>query len=166
MLCFVRRRKCDLYHCVQSNDCNTGTHYSGVSFEQLLFSNTGPMLSGFSCLCSFFDSSILWIKHLKLNHSCKKYIFVHWNSHSVNPQANIRAKRREEFKATQQEKPQDINLNSSRFFDPRLTINQEQRTRKSFKFFDQGRFERIAQRIRAKVSYTGIYSQQVTILIC
>ncbi|PIK34193.1 putative U4/U6 small nuclear ribonucleoprotein Prp3 [Apostichopus japonicus] len=64
--------------------------------------------------------------------------------------ANIRAKRREEFKATQQEKPQDINPNSSKFFDARLTGNQEQRARKTFKFFEQGRFERIAQRIRAK----------------
>lgn len=63
--------------------------------------------------------------------------------------ANIRAKRREEFKATQQEKPQDINLNSSRFFDPRLSV-PEQRTKKTFKFFEQGKFERIAQRIRAK----------------
>ena len=65
--------------------------------------------------------------------------------------ANIRAKRRQEFKATQQERPQDTVSDSSKFFDPRVSVQPAARQRRGFKFHDEGKFEQIAQRIRAKV---------------
>ncbi|XP_071490172.1 U4/U6 small nuclear ribonucleoprotein Prp3-like [Diadema antillarum] len=70
--------------------------------------------------------------------------------HRPTIKANIRAKRREEFKANQQEKPQDLASDSSKFFDPRLAPGLARGGRKVFKFHDKGKFEQIAQRIRAK----------------
>lgn len=66
--------------------------------------------------------------------------------------ANIRAKRRQEFKITQQEKPQDTVSDSSKFFDPRVTLLPAVRQKKGFKFHEKGKFLQVAQRVRAKVS--------------
>ncbi|XP_030856392.1 U4/U6 small nuclear ribonucleoprotein Prp3-like [Strongylocentrotus purpuratus] len=70
--------------------------------------------------------------------------------HRPTIKANIRAKRREEFKVNQQEKPQDLSSDSNKFFDPRVVPVVGRGNRKSFKFHDQGKFEQVAQRIRAK----------------
>ncbi|XP_071787847.1 U4/U6 small nuclear ribonucleoprotein Prp3-like [Asterias amurensis] len=64
--------------------------------------------------------------------------------------ANIRAKRREEFKMNQSEKPQDAVNEASKFFDNSLAQAPVQRSRRLFKFHEEGRFEQLAQRIRAK----------------
>uniref|UniRef100_A0A3Q3GP01 U4/U6 small nuclear ribonucleoprotein Prp3 n=1 Tax=Labrus bergylta TaxID=56723 RepID=A0A3Q3GP01_9LABR len=63
--------------------------------------------------------------------------------------ANIRAVKREQFRQQLKEKPGD-DLESTSYFDQRVTITPAQRTRRGFKFHDQGRFEKIAQRIRTK----------------
>lgn len=64
--------------------------------------------------------------------------------------ANIRAVKREQFRQQLKEKPGE-DLESTSYFDQRVFITPAQRPRKSFKFHDQGRFEKIAQRIRTKV---------------
>uniref|UniRef100_UPI0037E72C97 U4/U6 small nuclear ribonucleoprotein Prp3 isoform X2 n=1 Tax=Semicossyphus pulcher TaxID=241346 RepID=UPI0037E72C97 len=63
--------------------------------------------------------------------------------------ANIRAVKREQFRQQLKEKPGD-DLESTSYFDQRVNITPAQRPRRGFKFHDQGRFEKIAQRIRTK----------------
>ncbi|KAL2084714.1 hypothetical protein ACEWY4_020232 [Coilia grayii] len=63
--------------------------------------------------------------------------------------ANIRAVKREQFRQQLKERPGE-DLESTSYFDPRVTIQPAQRPRKGFKFYEQGRFEKIAQRIRTK----------------
>lgn len=63
--------------------------------------------------------------------------------------ANIRAKKREHFKAVQ-EKPV-VENNETEYFDARLKPNMQVRNRKTFKFYEQGKFEKIGQKIRTKV---------------
>ncbi|KAL9976635.1 hypothetical protein ACROYT_G013957 [Oculina patagonica] len=60
--------------------------------------------------------------------------------------ANIRAKKAEQFKI---EKPPE-DLNESKYFDPRVGIKAAQRSKRGFKFHEKGKFQQIAQRIRAK----------------
>ena len=43
-------------------------------------------------------------------------------------------------------------MESNTFFDPRVSIAPSQRQRRTFKFHDKGKFEKIAQRLRTKVS--------------
>ncbi|KAM6968186.1 U4/U6 small nuclear ribonucleoprotein Prp3 isoform 1-T1 [Aplochiton taeniatus] len=63
--------------------------------------------------------------------------------------ANIRAVKREQFRQQLKEKPGE-DLESTSYFDQRVNITPAQRPRKGFKFHEQGRFEKIAQRIRTK----------------
>uniref|UniRef100_A0A3P8UUE3 U4/U6 small nuclear ribonucleoprotein Prp3 n=1 Tax=Cynoglossus semilaevis TaxID=244447 RepID=A0A3P8UUE3_CYNSE len=63
--------------------------------------------------------------------------------------ANIRAVKREQFRQQLKEKPGE-ELESTSYFDQRVLVPPSQRPRKTFKFHDQGRFEKIAQRIRTK----------------
>lgn len=65
--------------------------------------------------------------------------------------ANIRAVKREQFKQQLKEKPSE-DMESNTFFDPRVSIAPSQRQRRTFKFHDKGKFEKIAQRLRTKVS--------------
>lgn len=64
--------------------------------------------------------------------------------------ANIRAVKREQFKLQLKEKPSD-DLESTSYFDLRVSIPQPQRQKKGFRFHERGRFEKIGQRIRTKV---------------
>lgn len=66
--------------------------------------------------------------------------------------ANIHAVKREQFRQQLKEKPNE-DLESTSYFDQRVTVPVAQRPRKSFKFHEQGRFEKIAQRIRTKVLF-------------
>lgn len=70
------------------------------------------------------------------------------------PVANIRAVKREQFRQQLKEKPGE-DLESTSYFDQRVFITPAQRPRRSFKFHDQGRFEKIAQRIRTKVGFNS-----------
>ncbi|XP_053288158.1 U4/U6 small nuclear ribonucleoprotein Prp3 [Pleuronectes platessa] len=63
--------------------------------------------------------------------------------------ANIRAVKREQFRQQLKEKPGE-DIESTSYFDQRVLITPAQRPRRGFKFHDQGRFEKIAQRIRTK----------------
>uniref|UniRef100_A0AAZ3NXP7 U4/U6 small nuclear ribonucleoprotein Prp3 n=1 Tax=Oncorhynchus tshawytscha TaxID=74940 RepID=A0AAZ3NXP7_ONCTS len=63
--------------------------------------------------------------------------------------ANIRAVKREQFRQQLKEKPGE-DLESTIYFDGRVNIAPAQRAKKGFKFHEQGRFEKIAQRIRTK----------------
>lgn len=69
--------------------------------------------------------------------------------------ANIRAVKREQFRQQLKEKPGE-DLESTSYFDQRVFITPAQRPRRSFKFHEQGRFEKIAQRIRTKVGYNPL----------
>lgn len=64
--------------------------------------------------------------------------------------ANIRAKKREEFKQTFSEKSND-DSSEVKFFDPRLTIKANIRTKRSLKFHEPGKFQQIGDRLRMKV---------------
>jgi len=66
--------------------------------------------------------------------------------------ANIRAKKREEFKQTFSEKSND-DSSELKFFDPRLTLKTNIRTKRSLKFHEPGKFQQIADRLRMKVFY-------------
>lgn len=66
--------------------------------------------------------------------------------------ANIRAVKREQFRQQLKEKPGE-DLESTSYFDQRVFITPALRPRKGFKFHEQGRFEKIAQRIRTKVGF-------------
>ncbi|GAB6031986.1 hypothetical protein CHUAL_010364 [Chamberlinius hualienensis] len=62
--------------------------------------------------------------------------------------ANIRAKRREQFKMTQEKSHEDSADN--KFFDTRVSTKGALRNKRTFKFHDKGKFELIAQRLRTK----------------
>ncbi|MEE6491313.1 hypothetical protein FKM82_016173 [Ascaphus truei] len=72
--------------------------------------------------------------------------------------ANIRAVKREQFKQQLKEKPSE-DLESNTFFDPRVTINPSQRQKRSFKFHDKGKFEKIAQRLRTKAQLEKLQAE-------
>lgn len=64
--------------------------------------------------------------------------------------ANIRAVKREQFKQQLKEKPSE-DMESNTYFDHRVSIAPSQRPKRTFKFHDKGKFEKIAQRLRTKV---------------
>ncbi|XP_069074664.1 U4/U6 small nuclear ribonucleoprotein Prp3 isoform X2 [Pleurodeles waltl] len=72
--------------------------------------------------------------------------------------ANIRAVKREQFKQQLREKPSD-DLESNTFFDPRVTIASAQRQKRTFKFHDKGKFEKIAQRLRTKTQLEKLQAE-------
>lgn len=72
--------------------------------------------------------------------------------------ANIRAVKREQFRQQLKEKPGD-DLESTSYFDQRVFITPAQRTRRGFKFHEQGRFEKIAQRIRTKAQLERLQNE-------
>ncbi|XP_055084187.1 U4/U6 small nuclear ribonucleoprotein Prp3 [Periophthalmus magnuspinnatus] len=71
--------------------------------------------------------------------------------------ANIRAVKREQFRQQLKEKPGE-ELEST-FFDNRVNLAPAQRIRKGFKFHEQGRFEKIAQRIRTKAQLEKLQNE-------
>lgn len=74
---------------------------------------------------------------------------VHLTQRIPTLKANIRAKKREEFKQQLQEKPVEDTVEST-FFDNRVSIRPSMKAKRMFKFHDQGRFIQLAQRERAK----------------
>ncbi|PVD36301.1 hypothetical protein C0Q70_03279 [Pomacea canaliculata] len=69
--------------------------------------------------------------------------------HTPTLKANIRAKRREQFKGLIEKPPEEIG--DSKFFDPRVGAKVPVRQRRGFKFHEKGKFEQLAQRLRAKL---------------
>ncbi|KAK7081259.1 U4/U6 small nuclear ribonucleoprotein Prp3 [Halocaridina rubra] len=74
---------------------------------------------------------------------------VHLTQRIPTLKANIRAKKREEFKQQLQEKPLEDTVEST-FFDPRVSGRPTLRVKRPFRFHDPGRFIQLAQRERAK----------------
>uniref|UniRef100_A0A8C7JV74 U4/U6 small nuclear ribonucleoprotein Prp3 n=2 Tax=Oncorhynchus TaxID=8016 RepID=A0A8C7JV74_ONCKI len=72
--------------------------------------------------------------------------------------ANIRAVKREQFRQQLKEKPGE-DLESTIYFDGRVNIAPAQRAKKGFKFHEQGRFEKIAQRIRTKAQLEKLQTE-------
>ena len=65
--------------------------------------------------------------------------------------ANIRAKKREEFRQKLQEKPTpEMTSATSNYYDTRVQQESASRPRRTFKFHEKGRFIQIAQKIRTK----------------
>ncbi|BFZ13608.1 hypothetical protein BsWGS_16647 [Bradybaena similaris] len=71
--------------------------------------------------------------------------------------ANIRAKRREQFKGLIDKPPEEIS--ESKFFDPRLSLKTVQRPKRGFKFHEKGKFEQQASRLRAKAQLERLQSE-------
>uniref|UniRef100_K1PJQ0 U4/U6 small nuclear ribonucleoprotein Prp3 n=1 Tax=Magallana gigas TaxID=29159 RepID=K1PJQ0_MAGGI len=74
---------------------------------------------------------------------------VQLTHHTPTLKANIRAKRREQFKELIEKPTEEITV--GKYFDPRVGARQAQRPKRGFKFHEQGKFEAVASRLRAKV---------------
>lgn len=112
-----------------------------ASGKEIELTHRMPTLKGIYALAQYSKSSNRPI------HS-----FWHLFSFLFVSAANIRAVKREQFRQQLKEKPGE-ELESTSYFDQRVTVPQAQRSRRGFKFHDQGRFEKIAQRIRTKVVF-------------
>ncbi|KAH9502247.1 U4/U6 small nuclear ribonucleoprotein Prp3, partial [Bulinus truncatus] len=71
--------------------------------------------------------------------------------------ANIRAKRREQFKGLIDKPPEEIS--ESKFFDGRLSLKGALRPKRGFKFHEKGKFEQQASRLRAKAQLERLQSE-------
>uniref|UniRef100_A0A8D0G4A5 U4/U6 small nuclear ribonucleoprotein Prp3 n=1 Tax=Sphenodon punctatus TaxID=8508 RepID=A0A8D0G4A5_SPHPU len=72
--------------------------------------------------------------------------------------ANIRAVKREQFKQQLKEKPSE-DMESNTYFDPRVSTTPAQRAKRTFKFHDKGKFEKIAQRLRTKAQLEKLQAE-------
>lgn len=77
--------------------------------------------------------------------------------HTPTLKANIRAKRREQFKGLIEKPPEEIS--ESRFFDARVGTKLAQRPRRGFKFHERGKFEQLAQRLRTKAQLEKLQNE-------
>ena len=78
--------------------------------------------------------------------------------------ANIRAKKREVLKThmgkgSQQQNEEAGNLTESSFFDPRVAAKSAVRTRRTFHFHEQGKFQQVASRMRMKAQLDKLQSE-------
>lgn len=64
--------------------------------------------------------------------------------------ANIRAKKREEFKAQLQESKGPEEIQDTHFFDNRIGVKPAMRGKRALKFHEPGKFQQLAERIRMK----------------
>lgn len=88
---------------------------------------------------------------------------VHITSRAPTLKANIRAKKREEFKQQLAEKPSFDETPDTEFYDPRVPVRPSHRHNKmSFKFHEQGKFIHLAQRERAKSRLEKLQSEILT----
>lgn len=121
-----------------------------------LFSNTGLTSAG----ANLIKSGLISVTTVKEDASHPRALILDQSGRTVDAagraiqltsrmptlKANIRAKKAEQFKI---EKPTE-DLNESKYFDPRVGIKPAQRNKRGFKFHEKGKFQQIAQRIRAK----------------
>lgn len=82
---------------------------------------------------------------------------VQLTHHTPTLKANIRAKRLEQFKGIIEKPPEEIT--DSVFFDPRVGAKTAVRQRRGFKFHESGKFEQIAQRLRAKAQLDRLQNE-------
>lgn len=83
---------------------------------------------------------------------------VHLTTRVPTLKANIRAKKREEFKQQLNEKPVD-DVGENSYFDYRVSTRPTLRTKRMFKFHEQGKFIQVAQRERAKSRLDKLQSE-------
>ncbi|KAK3102455.1 hypothetical protein FSP39_011493 [Pinctada imbricata] len=83
---------------------------------------------------------------------------VQLKHHTPTLKANIRAKRRAEFKGLIDKPPME-DIGESRYFDPRVSAKIPQRQKRGFKFVETGKYEKIAQRLRAKAQLDILQSE-------
>ncbi|XP_064416711.1 U4/U6 small nuclear ribonucleoprotein Prp3 isoform X2 [Latimeria chalumnae] len=72
--------------------------------------------------------------------------------------ANIRAVKREQFKQQLRERPSE-DMESNTFFDGRVSAGPAQRPKRTFKFHEKGKFEKIAQRLRTKAQLEKLQNE-------
>ncbi|NWR26336.1 PRPF3 protein, partial [Emberiza fucata] len=72
--------------------------------------------------------------------------------------ANIRAVKSEQFKQQLKEKPSE-DTKSNPYFDPRVSVTPAQRQKRTLKFHEKGKFEKIAQRLRTKAQLEKLQAE-------
>lgn len=73
--------------------------------------------------------------------------------------ANIRAKKREEFKAQLQESKGLEEIQDTHFFDTRIGVKPVVRGKRSLKFHEPGKFQQLAERIRMKAQLEKLQNE-------
>ena len=72
--------------------------------------------------------------------------------------ANIRAKKREEFRQQLQEKPVE-ELSETHFYDPRIGIKPSVRNKRALRFHEPGKFQQLADRMRMKAQLEKLQNE-------
>ncbi|XP_015600963.1 U4/U6 small nuclear ribonucleoprotein Prp3 [Cephus cinctus] len=73
--------------------------------------------------------------------------------------ANIRAKKREEFKAQLQESKGPEEIQDTHFFDTRIGVKSATRVKRGLKFHEPGKFQQLAERIRMKAQLEKLQNE-------
>lgn len=73
--------------------------------------------------------------------------------------ANIRAKKREEFKAQLQESKGPEEIQDTQFFDGRIGVKPAMRGKRALKFHEPGKFQQLAERIRMKTQLEKLQNE-------
>lgn len=73
--------------------------------------------------------------------------------------ANIRAKKREEFKAQLQESKGPEEIQDTYFFDNRIRVKSAVRGKRSLKFHEPGKFQQQAERMRMKAQLEKLQNE-------
>ncbi|KAG8035535.1 hypothetical protein G9C98_006981 [Cotesia typhae] len=73
--------------------------------------------------------------------------------------ANIRAKKREEFKAQLQDSKGPEEIQDTHFFDNRIGVKVPTRGKRALKFHEPGKFQQIAERIRVKAQLEKLQNE-------
>ncbi|XP_046749508.1 U4/U6 small nuclear ribonucleoprotein Prp3 [Diprion similis] len=73
--------------------------------------------------------------------------------------ANIRAKKREEFKAQLQDSKGPEEMQDTHFFDNRIGAKPAQRNKRALKFHEPGKFQQLADRIRMKAQLEKLQNE-------
>lgn len=79
--------------------------------------------------------------------------------------ANIRAKKREEFKAQMNDKVNE-ELSETHFFDSRIGAKPAVRNKRALRFHEPGKFQQLAERLRMKVCMCCIISMCIDVNTC
>ncbi|EDV25736.1 uncharacterized protein TRIADDRAFT_37477 [Trichoplax adhaerens] len=111
---------------------------------QQQFSNKPDLVSTHRAVMTCIPKSVILDKEGRIVDASGKAIQMTRRMPTLK--ANITAKKVEQFKTDKI----DDNLENKSFFDPRVNITMGARNRRSFKFHEQGKFERVAQQLRAK----------------
>lgn len=73
--------------------------------------------------------------------------------------ANIRAKKREEFRAQLQESKGPEEIEDTHFFDNRIGVKSAVRGKRALKFHEPGKFQQLAERIRVKAQLEKLQNE-------